>query len=41
MHEPFYYALATAMTFYSLHLLVQFAIGLIHFGGKDPNEIAD
>lgn len=41
MHQPFYYALSIAMALYALQLVAHLAIGLVHFGGKDPNEISD
>lgn len=40
-HRPFYYLLAAAMTIYSLNMLVQFLVGIIHFNGEDPNKIED
>ena len=40
-HWPFYYFLGVALAVYTLHVLVQFLIGLWHFAGDDPNEIAD
>lgn len=41
MHQPFYYALSIAMALYALQLIAHLAIGLVHFGGEDPNEISD
>lgn len=40
-HRPFYYVLGVAMLLYSLHVLIQFLVGLVHFAGEDPNKIAD
>ncbi|WP_171102052.1 TRAP transporter small permease [Ruegeria sp. HKCCD7255] len=40
-HAPFYYALAIALGFFALTLLVQIARGLVHWAGEDPNEVAE
>jgi TRAP-type C4-dicarboxylate transport system permease small subunit len=41
VHTPFYYVLAAAMAFYAALLMLQLAVGLVHWSGEDPNEIAD
>ncbi len=40
-HEPFYYILSAAMAVMALTYAAQFVIGLLHWFGADPNEIAD
>ncbi len=40
-HWPFYYFLGVSLAVYTLHVLVQFLIGLWHFTGDDPHEIVD
>ncbi|MGI9449100.1 MAG: TRAP transporter small permease [Geminicoccaceae bacterium] len=40
-HEPFYYVLSLAMALMALTYAAQFLIGLLHWSGRDPNEIAD
>jgi len=40
-HRPFYYVLAAALALYSAQVAVQLVIGLVHFGGTDPNEPHD
>ena len=41
VHTPFYYVLAVAMGYYALVLLLYILIGLGHWKGEDPNEVAD
>lgn len=40
-HNIFYYTLGVAMALYCLQLLVHLIIGIVHFNGEDPHEIAD
>ncbi len=40
-HRIFYYYLGVCIAIYALHVLNHFLISLWHFGGEDPNEIAD
>jgi len=40
-HPPFYMVLALAMGSYAVLLATQFRIGLAHWRGEDPNEVAD
>ena len=40
-HTPFYHALAAALGLHALVLLLQLALGLIHWSGEDPNEPRD
>lgn len=40
-HPPFYFVLSAAMAFTALWVLLQILIGLIHWTGEDPNEVAD
>jgi TRAP-type mannitol/chloroaromatic compound transport system permease small subunit len=41
IHTPFYYVLGLAMGFYALLVTTHFLIGLAHWSGDDPNEVAD
>ncbi|MEM5581937.1 MULTISPECIES: TRAP transporter small permease subunit [unclassified Roseibium] len=41
LHQPFYYGLVAAMAFYALVQVLHLCIGLAHWAGDDPNEIAD
>lgn len=41
IHTPFYYTLGLAMGFYAALVLTQTLIGLAHWQGTDPNEVAD
>ncbi len=38
VHTPFYYVLGTAFTFYTVLLVYQLIVGLMTWGGTDPNE---
>jgi len=40
-HRPFYFFLAASLALFSLHMLVQFLVGLAHFSGEDPNKIEE
>lgn len=40
-HEPFYYILSAAIALYSLHILTQLVVGLIHFNTQDPNDLGE
>ncbi|MGR3638516.1 TRAP transporter small permease [Alterinioella nitratireducens] len=40
-HRPFYYYLAVAMALYAVTTALHLVIGLFHFTGDDPNEMAD
>ena len=39
-HRIFYYFLGVALAAYTLQILLQLLIGLIHFNRSDPNEIS-
>lgn len=40
-HAPFYYFLSVMMGIFALQVLLQLIVGLAHFDGDDPNELAD
>jgi TRAP-type C4-dicarboxylate transport system permease small subunit len=40
-HEPFYYILSAAIALYSLHILTQLIVGLLHFNTQDPNDLGE
>ena len=40
-HQLFYYILVAALGFYACLHLVHFCIGLAHWSGTDPNEMAE
>ncbi|PSL20045.1 TRAP transporter small permease [Shimia abyssi] len=41
IHTPFYYVLGLAMGFFAALILTHLIIGLLHWSGDDPNEVAD
>ncbi|NRB05850.1 MAG: TRAP transporter small permease subunit [Rhodobacteraceae bacterium] len=41
LHEPFFYALGGAMALFSATMLLHLLIGLAHWSGDDPHEVAD
>lgn len=41
VHTPFYYVLGLAMASYAALLAVHLLVGIVHWNGDDPNEVAD
>lgn len=41
LHEPFFYTLGAALGLFATIVFVKLLVGLLHWTGEDPNEIAD